>query len=103
MCMEEERLKMIFESARESQKRQTSERVKSSGEAAEASIRLGKTYTAREVRGWMAEVRARRYAHGRPAVKHAQLAILQIVVGRATCKASNRASLREDMVLHWTG
>ena len=57
--MEDERLKTILESARASQKRETTERPKSSGEAAEASVRRGKTYTAGEVRGWMAEVRAR--------------------------------------------
>ena len=82
ISMEDERLKTISESARASQKRETTERPKSSGEAADASMRRGKTYTAGEVRGWMAEVRARRDAHGHPAVKQAQLVMLQIVVDR---------------------
>jgi hypothetical protein len=80
--IDDERLKTIFESARESQKRETTERPKSSGEPAEASVQRGKTYTTGEARGWTAEVRARRDAHGQPAVKQAQLAMLQIVVDR---------------------
>ena len=79
--MDEERLKKIFDSATASQRKETTGNAKPSV-GGEASLREAKAYTAADVHKWMAEVRARKNKQGQPAVRKAQLEMLQIVVDR---------------------
>ena len=79
--MEEERAKKIFDSATASQRKETTGNAKPNA-GGEASLREAKAYTAADVHRWMAEVRARKNEQGKPAVRKAQLAMLEIVVDR---------------------
>ena len=92
--LSQENLDLALESARASQKKEFKGNAEKQSSTTEAAFRVGSSYSTETIAAWLAEVRLRKGANGKPLVRSAQMEVLEKVAERMNTELKQQASVQ---------